>query len=399
MAYTGTLTAVQASYNQLSGQQKPDIDSVLKLLEPYQTPLMQFLFFSNKSSSPVINKTGKFSWFEDELFPHQTTVLVAITASTTLTLSATNTTDRTIFNLYDIVYIEATDEMAYVSSVTGGGGSDIVLTHIDGSSSLTSVSTVGSYLKIIGSNLLENNTQRTPFATKSIEKYNYLTIFSDTVGMTNRAQAGKDYTDGTDFAGQLQKKMKEMKFQFERNFMFSLSAGNTAGTTGRSYGQGFLGRVTTNVSTYTGDLTEDQWDTHLKTVFAKGSNMRYHFCGSNQLEAIQKFIKERYQVNVEPSKEVMKKYGIAVFDYTSVFGQVKIIWNPVMDGKFVDYGVTVDMAKVKARHMANDSVGSRKWRIEKNVQTPGADRREDKLLADIGIQIENEEVHGWLKKT
>jgi hypothetical protein len=79
-------------------------------------------------------------------------------------------------------------------------------------------------------------------------------------------------------------------------------------------------------------------------------------------------------------------------------GTIKIVWDPVLDGKFVNWGITIDEGNVKGRHMGNDDKGSRKFRIEANVQTPGTDRKETKLLADIGVQIEQEETMGVLYK-
>ena len=77
MAYTGVISTVRSSaVGVLAANQKPDIDTVLRLIKPYQTPLMQWLFFSNKQSKVVLNANAKFSWFEDEYLPHQTTVLL-----------------------------------------------------------------------------------------------------------------------------------------------------------------------------------------------------------------------------------------------------------------------------------------------------------------------------------
>jgi len=50
----------------------PDVDKMLYLLKPYQTPLFQKYFFDSKGSAKVINENGKFSWFEDEYYPHTT---------------------------------------------------------------------------------------------------------------------------------------------------------------------------------------------------------------------------------------------------------------------------------------------------------------------------------------
>jgi len=46
MAYTGNLQVVRSSGAMLAANQKPDIDTVLRVLEPYQTPILQYMFFS-----------------------------------------------------------------------------------------------------------------------------------------------------------------------------------------------------------------------------------------------------------------------------------------------------------------------------------------------------------------
>ena len=72
MSMTGIISGVRSSQSYVAAQLKPDIERALFLLEPYQTPFLQFLFFSaGVKQKKVINKTGKFSWFEDEYFPHQ----------------------------------------------------------------------------------------------------------------------------------------------------------------------------------------------------------------------------------------------------------------------------------------------------------------------------------------
>jgi hypothetical protein len=159
MAYTGVISTVRSSaVGVLAANQKPDIDTVLKLIKPYQTPLMQWLFFSNKEKSSS-KCNSKFSWFEDEYLPHQTDILAAITLSSTyyLNLTSTNCTDVSFFKLYDLVYLEYTDELAFVSTVTSS--TDITLTKVHATipTALTAIAAggIGSYVKIVGSWNLE----------------------------------------------------------------------------------------------------------------------------------------------------------------------------------------------------------------------------------------------------
>ena len=50
--------------------------------------------------------------------------------------------------------------------------------------------------------------------------------------------------------------------------------------------------------------------------------------------------------------------------------------------------------KFTGRFMGNDDKGSRKFRMEANVETPGDDVKDTKLLSDIGCQYMNEETGG-----
>lgn len=59
---------------QVANNQMPDIFRVMQLLEPENTPLMTRFWFSNRTSRPVENATGKYSWFEDLYLPYQTTI-------------------------------------------------------------------------------------------------------------------------------------------------------------------------------------------------------------------------------------------------------------------------------------------------------------------------------------
>lgn len=397
MAYESINQGVISSGTMNAANAVPDVEKILYLMKPYQTPLLQYLWFSGRKSKEVRSPFAKFSWFESELYPHQTTTKTVINASgtpATLVLTTANCNSITIFNTDDIVLIEETDQMAYVSTKNT---SQVVLSHIDGTTSLTSLQTEGCYLKIIGSRNTEYSGVRTAVSVKEVEKFNYLNIFSESVATTGRHQAGETYTDGVDHAALVAKKIEEMKLQAERYFLFAPSQGYaTSGNYRTTWGHGFLGRIQTHVNSYSPTLDEETFDDHLREVFEKGSNRKIHMCGSGQLTEINKFVKSRYEINPNPVTTI---YGVNVREYLTPFGTVDLIWNPMMDGKFTNYGFTIDADKVRLRYMANDKKGSRKFRIEEGVETPGVDGTTTKLLMDLGIEIHNEECHGILMRT
>lgn len=399
MAYTGVVSTVRSSATALAANTKPDIDSVLRLIKPYQTPLMQWLFFSNKQSKVVLNKNSKFSWFEDEYLPHQTTVTAAVNLTSTyyLNLTSSNCADVSFFKLYDLVYIEANDELAFVSTVTSS--TDITLTKVHATipTALTAIaaSDIGSYVKIVGSWNLENNEKTTSLTTQEVEVYNYCTIFNEGIGSTGRDQAGEDYTDGKTHDEEVMKKMEEMKLMYERNFLFSNVAATTGTTTAtkKTIGKGLKGFFTSNAVSYAGPISEVALDNFFSQVFAKGSQNRTFVVGNNLFNGIAKIAKDKQ--GSFPSV-IDSSYGGRVNTYIHGMGDVKIVRNSLMDGKFANAGFIYQEDQIIPRHMGNDKKGSRKFRIEANVETPGADRTETKLLADIGLQVNNQELGGFL---
>lgn len=401
MAYTGVVSTVRSSATALAANTKPDIDSVLRLIKPYQTPLMQWLFFSNKQSKVVLNKNSKFSWFEDEYLPHQTTVTAAVNLTSTyyLNLTSSNCADVSFFKLYDLVYIEANDELAFVSTVTSS--TDITLTKVHATipTALTAIaaSGIGSYVKIVGSWNLENNEKTTSLTTQEVEVFNYCTIFNEGIGSTGRDQAGENYTDGKTHDEEVMKKMEEMKLMYERNFLFSNVAATTGTTTAtkKTIGKGLKGFFTSNAVDYSGAIGEVALDAFFAQVLAKGSPNRTMIVGNSLFNGIAKIAKDKQ--GSFPSV-IDSSFGGRVHNYVHGMGDIKIVRDQMLDGKFTNSGFIYEEDQIIPRHMGNDKKGARKFRIEANVETPGADRTETKLLADIGLQVNNQELGGYLYK-
>ena len=389
MAQTGP----QSSYNALAANQMPDVDKFLYLLEPYQSEMFNKLYFSQKSKQEkCINQNGKFSVMEDEYVPHQTTV-IAITGGAT---SEDNITlgDKTWVQENDILLIETTEELVRVDSIASG---EVDITSLDGGN-ITACST--GYVKKIGTYVHEYSGIRTFVSTQEVEYYNYLTLFSESVASTGRQQMGETYTNGKTHKDQVKKKTIEMKAMFERNFKYSTEkgTGTAVGADGNTYrvtwGEGFLGRIATNRDNYT-IADEATFDAYFGLVFAKGRKVKDHYAGTNQAIAINKIAKDRYAIDPKP---ITTTYGVDLQQYRLPMGTLNLHYDQQMDGKFTDFGFTVDWEVIKLRYAANDEKGSRKFRVEENVETPGTDGKVTKLLADLGIQIPNEELHGIWEK-
>ena len=49
---------------------KRDIDTMMKVIEPYQTPLLSWLFLQERNQSVVTCRYAKYEWYEKEYLPH-----------------------------------------------------------------------------------------------------------------------------------------------------------------------------------------------------------------------------------------------------------------------------------------------------------------------------------------
>lgn len=391
--FSGALTSVtQASPGGTYNNQMPDVDKVLYLLEPYQTPFLRHLYFTKMNASEeVINENGKFWWYEDEYYPHQTTLSGSGISGGSASEDDIGLTDGSWMSSGDVLFVESSEELVYVDSTDS---SEIDITSLDGTNITAATS---GYIKKIGSRNHEFNTARTAVGTLEVEKYNYCEIHSESVTTSGRYQAGRKFTNGKKHKDQVAKKIKEMKFEIERNFFFSTDKGTATVSSSyrHTWGEGLLGRVSTNKTSHSGALTEAALDSYLQDVFAKGSSRKKHYAGSGQITAINTILKDKqgYQL-----MDGTKEYGLSLDRYRTPFGVLDIIWNPVLDGKFTDWGFTVDQDFAKLRHMASDDKGSRKFRVEEGVETPGTDGKTTKILFDVGLEIPQEETAGILYK-
>ena len=393
MSYTGVISGPRNSGSYPTNQVKPDIERALFLLEPYQTPFLQFLFFSEGvKQKKVINKFGKYSWYEDEYFPYQTTILTSASLGSATGNIVVASGAGNYFKSGDIILLETSNQMAYL---TGAPSTDTLsISTMDGTTTLNAV-TAGDYVKIMGNQNNEYSTSPTAMSTEAVEKYNYLTIFTEAVATTGRDEAGEAWTDGESHDEQVEKKIKELKLKIERFFLLSSAspATRTISSYLWTYGQGLLGRITTNTTQYTpGAMTEAQWNAHWLKVFARGSNHRIHYVGSKQLADIDAMIGAKVQLK----DNITTEYGVQMTRLYPPTGMVDVVWDPVLDGRFANYGFSIDPENVSLRYMANDKKGSRRFRIEENVETPGTDGTTTKILADVGVQLPNEEKHGIL---
>ena len=168
------------------------------------------MYFSEDKAEVVINENGLFNWFEDEFVAHQATLDGSGITGGAAT-EAIGIVSAAWINVGDIFIDEANDELVYVTVVTSATA--ITIGSLDGGNLSASAGAGG--LKKLGSRNNEFATARTAISTKEILVNNYLNIHSETVTTSGRYQSGEKYTNGKTHDDQVQKKVEEMKFEFE----------------------------------------------------------------------------------------------------------------------------------------------------------------------------------------
>ena len=162
----------------LANNVKPDILEMLKVLEPYKTPLFSWLFLSAKKSQVVRNAYAKFSHMEKEFLPNLSKVGGSdITGGTaTVAITSTNMADGVgMFGLADIVLVEGTNQMCYVSAVASETSKTLTVL-ASGGGNVTTIP-ANSYLRIIGKRVFEYHGRLDYKSTQEVEVINYLNEF------------------------------------------------------------------------------------------------------------------------------------------------------------------------------------------------------------------------------
>lgn len=214
-------------------------------------------------------------------------------------------------------------------------------------------------------------------------------------------------------------KMKEHKFDIERALIFgkmvrssdavtSVWAHNTVdldgdGTSGtvrttdgiyqfvKSFGTTQSANAWGNrfACTYTSYTWSDFVD-DMEQVFQYGSDQRVCLCGSTVFGSFSKFGSNTFlgsspQINVNQGDS---KFGLKIITITTPFGELNLVHDKILRGRFADLMLSVDMNNIRYRFMQNlDTL------IETGIQTPGETAEHEEIRTVAGLQVDLLETH------
>ncbi len=333
-----------------------------------------------KGSGMLKKSTGnpEFKWFEDVYGGRYAKVAGAVASGGgSADVSGAGTNSAYIFTVGDIVKNARTGENVLVTAITDGN--TIAITRSFGTTAAAAmVSQDGLF--IVGNVSEENSGARNTNMTRSSEETNYTQIFKTSIAVSNTEKEANLY-GGKDLPYLRAKHGTQHALDIERAFWLGEKNSDTSGTQGhpRRATGGILEFINSNnayVQDQGGILTAPDFNTFLREGFTYGNDTKYLICGGKVLQAINEFA--RGQIQMRPLE---KAYGMQISEYTTAFGKINIIHNPLFVEDYAGYGFLLDMECFKYRNMNN-----RDTKLLTNVQANDTDGQIDQYLSEVGLQ-------------
>ena len=364
-----------------SAQVVIDMDEKVYHLEPSATPLTKLLTMVKSNVRTVTNP--KFQIMRQEVIGRRTTVGVAGYASTTAN-TAIPCADSSLFSVGSVVENIQTGEHMRVASIDSA-------TQFTAERQVGSVSaaagTSGDTLIRLGTSFSEGADVPSPNVRTLDDEYNYTQIFRRSFGVTNTARATKMYS-GPELDRIRGDQGIEFALDIEHAFLFGQRGSlNLTGDQPRRMTRGLLRTLSTNVYPSGGALSESNFEINfLEGLFRYGSDTKVLLASARLISVLDAFGRSKLQID----EQMSTKLGVAVKDYISGHGMLKVIKHKLLEGNtYSGYGIAID-----PKYLRMAVLQGRNTKLLTNRQNPGVDGVVEEYLAEVGLDITLEKVHG-----
>lgn len=381
----GTIQGAMATAGTLAlnpDQLKIDMSDRIWAYDPEAHPILAVVTgrAQTESASEV-----QFKWLEDSPIPEWVTAGATFTnVATTITLAAGQgayVLPNTVIKDY------LTGEAMYVTAVAGD-----VLTVTRAWGGTTAVASSGAADQFLNLRNAQGQGTTSPAALQTTKstKFNYCQIVKTAVSVTKTLDAVETY-GGNERLYQRSKMATEHARDWEQLLLHGIQGSNVAGQATPVYTTGGLDNyIQTNVLTVTGSLTESQWMSYLGTVFRysvnPGKKRKVLFASQEMINTINSWGTAKLQVTSN-SQAASQTYGIDIREYVSGFGQLSVVFHPLLENGAKGSGYILDMDGIAIRYL-------RKTMLETNIQAPDADIWKDQYLTEGGFAVRMELAHG-----
>ena len=373
------ITGVRTTNNILQNRRVVDMAKQIALLDPNEGPLLSFLKLAKNNSRCVYNP--KFEWLEDDLMETWGTASGEHTNAVT-TLS---TNDGSIFRSGDIVKVPATGECMLVTAVSGN---DLTVTRGYGSTVAAAISADADLL-IIGSAMEENSNGREVKSTVESNGYNYTQIFRTPIALSGTEAASKMH-GGRDRAYQRRKASLEHKRDIARALYFGQRKEDVSGAAPRRTMGGlieFLSGEDTQVAfdSTSKPLTYRSFDSEVAAAaFRHGSKEKLLIAGPALASAINSWSESRLVSDIAEDAT----YGIRVKNLITTYGDLKVIYDPLLEGAYKGYGFVLDPENVRYAYL-----DGRDTKLYTDIQDNDVDGVIDEYLTECSLELRLPKTH------
>jgi hypothetical protein len=304
------------------------------------------------------------------------------------------------FKLGDVIYIEHSAELVYVSA---NPSSDTELTVVRGAFGSTAASvTIASqnyYASKIGSAYEEGSLAPQGIAFDPTASYNLTQIFRDTYEATRTASKTKLRTK--EQKTEAKRECLEVHSQaLERAFWWGRRSESTLnGKPWRTTGgvDSFIA-AENKVSLDNNELSLDRFEDHLEAMFRFGSDEKMGFCGNAALLAMGRAVRKNSSYNISAGE---KEYGMRITRFYTPFGTLVVKTHPMFNQMAAPAGAgytsvaglnhrlyVLDMKNIKYRYFKNDDT-----RHESKLEIPGADGYKEGYISECGLEVHHPKTH------
>lgn len=149
--------------------------------------------------------------------------------------------------------------------------------------------------------------------------------------------------------------------------------------------------VTSNILSAGGTLSESELFEWLGVVFrfsvdGGSSNRRAMFCG----QAINNTISSWGAARIQTNSGARQRYGFSVSTLITPYGEVDVVYHPLLEVEYAGSAYVVDMAGIKLGVLQDT-------KLETDIQQTDEDGFKDQFLTEMTMMVHNEKAHGIIR--
>ncbi|MBR5430593.1 MAG: DUF5309 family protein [Firmicutes bacterium] len=375
------ISGVRTTTNISQNRRVIDMAEDIALMDPNDSPFVTFLKLAKKDTRVVYNP--KFEWLEDDLLEGATTISNA--AGYTASATSVKVADGSIIRVGDVLHLPASGENVLVSAVSTN---TLTLVRGYGSTSAAAITNNDPVINL-GPAMAENSGLRGVLSTTAANKYNYTQIFRTPFSLSGTEAASALY-GGKDRGFQRRKASLEHKRDIARAMYFGQRREDTSGAAPRRTMGGVLeflaGAESCAFDVSSRPLTYRNFDNYVaKPAFAHGSGEKLLIAGPYLASAINCWAENKLVSAVDTDTT----YGIRVKDLITTYGDLKVIYDPLLDvGVYAGYGFVLD-----AENLRYVCLDGRDTKLRMGVQDNDVDGVIDEYLTECSLEVRCPKTH------